>query len=1018
LRIEEVLETTAFAKACSFCEPIEVKSTKLRAVAKEFILNPSAPAFVFSPSVPVTKLSPKAEPFTPKKTVPETKELSPAAKPFTPVTHTFTSPSSLLSPKATCFVPFDSVLSVTADEFVPASFQSSKPDLIDSIGITEGIELKSLLSPIINLEDDHTEPEEGMEKVCDLVEKKYSMGWLLSVRLEDKMVGPKPEDVPSDLTYPFHNCKRLFQSKRYNLVNPYSHVENDEETNLIDLAHLVQPSFAYDYNDQCLGLDEVCDVQKRVYGMGFLWGLKDFHPDIHPDLLHLPELLASETKQNVVNQFISQLAATGSMGGIAPFVLPPQFPGMPSMPHPAMQIPAPPLPPALMPPIIPPMMGMMPGMPGLPIPPTPMQMSELIQTLHQHMSPHYPSSFRDSFNYSPRESDDRPKLIREKKKRACSPKSRAESSSKPLADVINLPKKSAWVRSPVVTEEKVLAARTTQSILNKLTPEKFNRLLNKTLNDLHVTKLETLDEVATRVHKKAIQEAHYAPMYTRYIHKLHLAKFASIDTKDGPVDLESQLLQLSLKRIDAEIPEFDSEEKEEKEGLFRKGSLGNYVLLGELYKFDILSHDKMASLIRTIVASVANKDEEALLRGQSVESLFELLKSCGNEFEEKCRRANTDPLKPHFLEQCFSEIQSCSKEGLKSRIGFKLQDLIDLKNKHWEARVKNVLDPKFLSELEAELKKEKMRKNRMYRQMRAPKRKGVRKVLPERKRKKHLFRQTSNFSVQDSRSQHASQEPSEPKSASDGQICIKESARKRNFKIDSLSFAKIVQGIEEQNKTPKVENAWSRGRPRIPSDRSERSTSPETQASTIDTTDRSTIYSEPCENISSIGLSASTDDVESLDDHLFEQGLCEYFDSNKDDKNLLNLMKEAFEQGLCEERAITSALRITIDRPEKDQLKLEEAFHKEDFIKVFHKEAFHKGLSASIPFLDDWAIDVPKIAEIFQRWLKVWLKVGLVTNEELRSMKSETSSETWEKITDLLSFVSEPVVLQGVESKC
>eukprot|EP00493_Phyllostaurus_siculus_P006505 UN06572 len=81
--------------------------------------------------------------------------------------------------------------------------------------------------------------------------------------------------------------------------------------------------------------------------------------------------------------------------------------------------------------------------------------------------------------------------------------------------------KNAWSRRGVVEEEEDLAARTMQSILNKLVPEKFERLLKQALDtkQLVVTKLSTLISLTERLHTKAISEADYAPLYTHFVHK-------------------------------------------------------------------------------------------------------------------------------------------------------------------------------------------------------------------------------------------------------------------------------------------------------------------------------------------------------------------------------------------------------------------------------------------------------------------------------------------------------------------
>jgi len=642
-----------------------------------------------------------------KFTLPEKKEdskLNFEAKPFTPTSPTLKAAASSWTPNAeakpfvfstdapewtpqTSFsvetTEFKPSFSVDAPEFIPS--YSSKPACMPSAsGITEGT-ADDFNSDYDNFFDDSTgcsvsfstivapPPVEEKPKVyiCDLEERKYSVDWLLQVRLEKKFINPAPE-IPADVAHPLYRRTEIWTKKQF---NPYKFEANEEDFGFENLGKFVTPVFQDEIN-----YDEVCDPFSGMYGIDTLKRMQPCYRDIHPALIDKPEILNKDTINNIIMQFMA-------VGGMNPLfqaqlgggMVPGGFPGI--------------LPPNLE---IPPHILQM-------FPPSMAQNFMAIKAMIQcgagksswldddpnAESPQEEESSSDGENVKEeplkKEKTPPPEPKSPKKKKKGSPRSKSKptkvSSSRfskgGMADKKNekkaqmklLKTKNAWSRRGVVEEEEDLAARTMQSILNKLVPEKFERLLKQALDTkkLVVTKLSTLISLTERLHKKAISEADYAPLYTHFVHKLKKADFKSFETNGVDVDIETVLKELCLKRLNAGFKDEgeDEEEREMKQNKFWKQTLGNYTLLGELYKRGVCEHEKLASIVHTLVGIVTNTDEE-----HNVTSLFPVARGDHHETAGKAVSGS-----PHAIHSSSQSVHSysvpSSKKYLNSQEGKK-----------------------------------------------------------------------------------------------------------------------------------------------------------------------------------------------------------------------------------------------------------------------------------------------------------------------------------------------------------
>lgn len=187
-------------------------------------------------------------------------------------------------------------------------------------------------------------------------------------------------------------------------------------------------------------------------------------------------------------------------------------------------------------------------------------------------------------------------------------------------------------------------AKKARGILNKLTPQKFDVLVER-FNELEVNSEDALVKCMELVFEKAVDEPGFSVAYARMCEVL---KKKQVLNKDGkPINFRSLLVSrcqkeferdylegLDKEKYDKDIAEAPTEERkkelilefEEKERLARRRSLGNIRFIGELYKLKMLTarimHECVAKLIRAC-------DEESL------ECLCRLLTTVGSDLEKE-----------------------------------------------------------------------------------------------------------------------------------------------------------------------------------------------------------------------------------------------------------------------------------------------------------------------------------------------------------------------------------------------
>ncbi|XP_024126411.1 eukaryotic translation initiation factor 4 gamma 3 isoform X4 [Oryzias melastigma] len=261
--------------------------------------------------------------------------------------------------------------------------------------------------------------------------------------------------------------------------------------------------------------------------------------------------------------------------------------------------------------------------------------------------------------------------------------------------------------------------RKVRSILNKLTPQKFNQLM-KQVTDLTIDTEERLKGVIDLVFEKAIDEPSFSVAYGNMCRCLATLKVQMTDKPNSTVNFRKLLLNRCQKEFEKDKvddvvferkqKELDSaasttererlqEELEEAKDKARRRSIGNIKFIGELFKLKMLTE---AIMHDCVVKLLKNHDEESL------ECLCRLLTTIGKDLD-------FEKAKPR-MDQYFNQMEKIVKERkTSSRIRFMLQDVIDLRLHNWVSRRADQ-GPKTIEQIHKEAKIEEQEEQRKVHQ--------------------------------------------------------------------------------------------------------------------------------------------------------------------------------------------------------------------------------------------------------------------------------------------------------------
>ncbi|KAK1878600.1 Eukaryotic translation initiation factor 4 gamma 1 [Dissostichus eleginoides] len=229
-----------------------------------------------------------------------------------------------------------------------------------------------------------------------------------------------------------------------------------------------------------------------------------------------------------------------------------------------------------------------------------------------------------------------------------------------------------------------------RSILNKLTPQKFQELMKQVL-ELPIDTEERLKGTIDLIFEKAISEPNFSVAYANMCRCLMgLKKEFEKDQDDDEI--------FERKQKEMEVAKEGEEQERLRVALqnardqARRRSMGNIKFIGELFKLKMLTE---AIMHDCVVKLLKNHDEESL------ECLCRLFSTIGKDLD-------FEKAKPR-MDQYFAQIDKIIKEKkTSSRIRFMLQDVLDLRRSNWVPR-RGDQGPKTIDQIhkEAELEEQK-----------------------------------------------------------------------------------------------------------------------------------------------------------------------------------------------------------------------------------------------------------------------------------------------------------------------
>ena len=266
---------------------------------------------------------------------------------------------------------------------------------------------------------------------------------------------------------------------------------------------------------------------------------------------------------------------------------------------------------------------------------------------------------------------------------------------------------------PAMVQRKVKAA------LNKMTPEKFDKISDGILEIASQSKNEqdgrTLRQVIQLTFEKATDEAHWASMYAKFCKRMlemmspEIRDENILDKNGNVVSGGALFRKYLLNRCQEEFERGwkvdlpgtnESDDKKAQEAVLlsdeyyvaaaaKRRGLGLVQFIGELFKLGMLTERIMHECVRKLLEFQGMPDEA------EIESLTKLLRTVGGALD------STDKGRP-MMEAYFQRIATItSLPELPSRLRFMLMDIVDLRRARWASKETNK-GPKTLEEVRAE----------------------------------------------------------------------------------------------------------------------------------------------------------------------------------------------------------------------------------------------------------------------------------------------------------------------------
>ncbi|GFR43879.1 hypothetical protein Agub_g5008 [Astrephomene gubernaculifera] len=253
------------------------------------------------------------------------------------------------------------------------------------------------------------------------------------------------------------------------------------------------------------------------------------------------------------------------------------------------------------------------------------------------------------------------------------------------------------------------AVRSVKGILNKLTPEKFERLLNQLLEV--ITTADVLQKTIALVFENAVEQPTYVAMYGDLCVSLskELPHFPPPPGSDKPLTFRQILLNTCQDEFEGaadareEVSTIsDPTEREEAERGVKKRVLGNMRLMSELYKHDMVKDWIMVTCIDELLTARASKSAKTPPE-DNIEAVLEIVKLSGAKLS-KSEKADTLKKLDKVMKD-LERLMGDKANGISTRVRLAIKDVMELKRANWIPR-REAYTAKKLDEVRAQAEAE------------------------------------------------------------------------------------------------------------------------------------------------------------------------------------------------------------------------------------------------------------------------------------------------------------------------
>eukprot|EP01061_Rhynchopus_euleeides_P011155 TRINITY_DN20719_c0_g1_i1.p1 TRINITY_DN20719_c0_g1~~TRINITY_DN20719_c0_g1_i1.p1 ORF type:complete len:778 (+),score=286.45 TRINITY_DN20719_c0_g1_i1:311-2335(+) len=244
-------------------------------------------------------------------------------------------------------------------------------------------------------------------------------------------------------------------------------------------------------------------------------------------------------------------------------------------------------------------------------------------------------------------------------------------------------KVNAITASKTRHSERDNTMRKVKGILNKLTPEKADKLKSQMIDVLGYAMSKTdekertdlLKDIVGLVYEEAVAVQDFTTVYADLCMDLSRHNVRTLNVSTGQEPFRKALITTCQHEYTVAIKKQEEEQGDEKEkAKVRRRALNNIHFVGELYKRQLLTEKIIHSVLKSLLI-----DEKVVLDDERLEKVVKLLETVGRSLEKDSKEPKVEE-----MERYFQKLEEVRIEKGSARLGFLIQDLLDLRQSGWE----------------------------------------------------------------------------------------------------------------------------------------------------------------------------------------------------------------------------------------------------------------------------------------------------------------------------------------------